>query len=230
MKTLEKLIIVSAFFMPFVSCPLFSQEDGACKVLKKELVGEYTGKCKDGLANGKGHAKGLEEYEGTFKNGYPNGNGIYHYADGSVYDGRFSEGLKSGDGVYTFKINGKDSVVNGIWKDDAFVKVKPTRPYDILTQRNVSRYSIIKSAGPEGRVTIFVSRNGLMVNPPDITLMESTGHPLMGQTYYGFENVTFPFTCMVKYTMSNPMSSVTFLVEFEFVIKEPGSWDVKLSH
>ncbi len=230
MKTLKTSVFALIGLFGIITIPLYSQDDNTCKVLKKELMGEYTGKCKKGLANGKGHAKGAEEYEGNFKNGYPHGFGVYHYADSSVYEGNFSEGLRDGSGVLTVKINGNDSITDAIWKDDAFVKLKPVRPYEIKTQRNISRYTIMKNSDSGEKVTISISRGGLLVNPPDVTLMGSSGNMINSGSYLGFDNPTFPFTCLIKYTMSNQMSNATYYVEFEFILKEPGTWDVKLSH
>jgi len=40
-----------------------------CKVLKKEISSEYHGKCKKGLAHGKGKADGIDSYYGHFTKG-----------------------------------------------------------------------------------------------------------------------------------------------------------------
>ncbi|MEI6061185.1 MAG: hypothetical protein WCR72_10775, partial [Bacteroidota bacterium] len=60
---------------------LFGQEK--CRVLKPELVGTYEGKCKDGLANGKGIAIGTDRYEGQFTKGFPQGYGTYTWSTGA---------------------------------------------------------------------------------------------------------------------------------------------------
>ena len=71
----------------FIICSLHpsilnAQEDTSwCKVKVRNLVGTYTGDCKLGLADGKGDAKGIEHYTGNFKEGFPNGNGVYYYND-----------------------------------------------------------------------------------------------------------------------------------------------------
>jgi hypothetical protein len=59
---------------------LFAQEE--CKVLMPEISGSYTGKCKKGLAQGKGLAIGTDTYEGRFLKGLPDGTG-------KIYMGRW---------------------------------------------------------------------------------------------------------------------------------------------
>jgi hypothetical protein len=230
MKSFQKKMNSLLFIMMFFYFPAFSQQAGDCKVLKKELVGEYSGKCKDGLANGKGHAKGIDEYEGSFKKGLPHGNGVYHYADSSVYTGAFSSGMRSGNGVYTFRINEKDSTLDGIWKEDKYIKAKPVRPYEVKLQRNISRYSFTKINEMGNNISLNISRAGVPLKPNDISLLGSSGNAFNNSSNIGFDQVSFPFTGIVKYSMSNQMSQSSFLVEFEFTIKEPGSWDIRLSH
>lgn len=87
----------------------------------KELAGTYVGECKNGLANGKGEAKGNHHYTGSFKQGLPNGAGIYYYSDYQFYDGIFQNGIKEGKGEmhYINKLR-PDSVVKGYWSGDEY--------------------------------------------------------------------------------------------------------------
>ncbi|HEX5742262.1 MAG TPA: hypothetical protein VFY09_00005, partial [Flavobacteriaceae bacterium] len=66
------LTIVFLGISLFFSESLFAQSD--CKVLNDSINQSYAGKCKKGLAYGKGIAKGIDTYEGNFKNGLPHGN------------------------------------------------------------------------------------------------------------------------------------------------------------
>ena len=86
----------------------------SCKVLMPQISAKYEGGCKQGLANGKGYASGIDIYEGRFKDGLPHGKGIYTWANGNTYNGFFRNGLKHGEGTYKYKKNGADSVLNGI--------------------------------------------------------------------------------------------------------------------
>ena len=77
-----KVIYVLAFlFSNFLNYSFIYAQQGdssSCKVTPQELTGIYTGDCKNGLANGKGEAKGAYHYIGSFKDGMPNGTGIYY--------------------------------------------------------------------------------------------------------------------------------------------------------
>ena len=71
MKTIVKVSCLLAFY--FIGLGLTAQED--CIVLKPEISGKYTGKCKNGLAQGTGKAEGTDVYEGQFMKGLPHGSG-----------------------------------------------------------------------------------------------------------------------------------------------------------
>ncbi len=63
---------------------VFSQE--TCKVLLPNIAGQYEGMCKNGRADGKGKAEGIDQYEGNFKDGLPNGNKIYRWKNGEIHN------------------------------------------------------------------------------------------------------------------------------------------------
>ena len=99
--------------------PLLAQD---CKVLDPNLVGTYAGDCKSGKASGIGKAVGKYTYEGEFKYGLPEGKGKLTDDHGNYYKGSFKKGKREGEGTGFFKnIHGEDSVLNGFWKEDAFV-------------------------------------------------------------------------------------------------------------
>lgn len=101
---------------------IYAQEDSSlCKVITKELDGSYTGECKKGLANGKGDAKGLHHYVGLFKDGMPNGTGVYYYDEFDYYDGNFQDGIREGKGEMHYIRNPlPDSIVKGFWSGGEF--------------------------------------------------------------------------------------------------------------
>jgi hypothetical protein len=101
---------------------VFAQDSAqSCKVELKDLAGKYTGECKNGYANGKGEATGLHHYIGVFKNGLPNGTGIYYYSDSNYYSGSFQEGIKEGKGEFHYIRKGvPDSLIKGYWSADEF--------------------------------------------------------------------------------------------------------------
>ncbi len=73
-----------------------------CKVLDPELQGSYAGPCKDGFAEGTGHAQGTAEYRGGFRAGKKHGQGVKTWASGDRYEGEFVEDRREGRGKYTW--------------------------------------------------------------------------------------------------------------------------------
>lgn len=61
----------------FMILVLPAQAQTNCKVLDSDISGSYVGGCKDGLADGKGEARGRDSYVGEFKAGLPHGQGTY---------------------------------------------------------------------------------------------------------------------------------------------------------
>jgi hypothetical protein len=93
----------------------------SCKVITSALIGEYKGGCKKGLASGQGEAKGITHYTGAFKNGMPNGEGIYYYNDSIYYSGELQDGIKEGKGEMHYLRKGiADSIVKGYWSGDEY--------------------------------------------------------------------------------------------------------------
>lgn len=123
---MKKIFI--GFSALFVSLGLSSQD---CSVEMQSLKGNYSGECKKGKANGKGKAVGTDIYEGQFKSGLPDGEGIYLWSGGNRYNGGFVSGLKEGVGTMLYKrTNATDSIVEGFWKNDLYVG-KDENPYRV---------------------------------------------------------------------------------------------------
>jgi hypothetical protein len=57
-------LLLSSFFTSFGQ---------TCDVKLDAIRGTYNGGCENNKANGEGKSTGTDEYEGTFKNGYPHG-------------------------------------------------------------------------------------------------------------------------------------------------------------
>ncbi len=112
-----KLIVVLGSFI-ITPCS-YAQN---CKVLDKDLVGTYTGDCKNGKAEGVGKAVGTNTYEGEFKLGYPDGVGMYTDVKGNSYKGSFKKGKREGDGVaVVMNEKGEPTTVKGFWKKDKYI-------------------------------------------------------------------------------------------------------------
>ncbi len=83
-------------------------EDNAtqCHVFDKDIQGTYTGKCKNGLAEGYGVSIGKDKYEGYFHKGELSGKGKYSWGkgqwEGDIYEGGWKNGLMHGTGKYTY--------------------------------------------------------------------------------------------------------------------------------
>ena len=71
-------------------------------------------------------------YDGEFKSGLPDGEGIYTWSNGNRFTGTFSAGLKEGKGTMVYKRqNAADSIVNGYWKMDLYAGIN-REPYRII--------------------------------------------------------------------------------------------------
>jgi hypothetical protein len=226
MKTKITIILLSVLCLNCIE--LYSQEP--CKVLKPEIAEKYVGKCKNGLANGKGVAEGKDKYEGQFKNGLPHGNGKYTFSTGEVYDGKWKEGKREGEGKLFYKKNGVDSVKHGIWGNDVFVKKIVPPPYKILKANSISKYSV-RQIGNGNTVLYTFMQNGTINNTLSALSMNSNNgvdYTMGNKT--GMRDVLFPYTCRVTYSTMNALRTATYSAEFEIVINQPGDWEIVLDN
>ncbi len=223
-KTLITLLLVSLFIAPFV---LFSQQK--CKVLLSSISGTYVGKCKKGLANGKGAAKGIDTYDGHFTKGFPNGMGTYTWASGAKYVGKWNFGKREGKGTYSFTYNNKDSIQNGIWEDDKYIGPVPAPPV-ILQCTNVQDYSFRKT-GTANKFSIEIYMNGAINSTlEDLIIFSTNGsYQNYGKTIV-FNYISFPATFKITYKTWNKLHTQQFDVVFEFKISEPGNWLLRLNN
>ncbi len=95
-----------ACFAALAFFPFGASAQPTCRVLDPELVGIYQGRCKDGLAEGYGEAKGTAEYRGGFHAGRKQGKGVKTWPSGDRYEGEFVEDRKEGRGKYTWSPRG----------------------------------------------------------------------------------------------------------------------------
>ncbi len=222
-------IRLSVFLIALGSTFLFAQQK--CEVLKADISGEYLGDCKRGLAHGEGVSKGQNIYEGEFKKGLPNGEGTIFYADGGKYIGDWDDGLRDGEGKYIINIEGKDSIMEGIWKNDKYVGKKPVKQYEIIKKISVSRYSIRKVGDNLNQITIKVRYKGQALKSSLRNINASSGNRVDYAGYVVFENVNpYPFTCEMRYIIPSTLGTVGVDVEFSFRIIEPGEWLVEINH
>lgn len=209
-----------------ISFQLIAQE--ACVVLIPEISDTYSGKCKNGLANGKGRAEGIDTYEGKFSEGLPHGRGTYTWANGNTYTGEWFKGKRQGPGTLTVKLATKDSIVDGLWDDDRYLGPKPKAPR-VITKVGVDRYSFKKLAGTKDRVLIDIKQNGMRnTTVTNFSMTTSNGVETNLGFSVGYDYIDFPVTIRVTYVTQNKMRTQTYQVIFEFEISEPGDWIVEI--
>jgi hypothetical protein len=224
MKTLLLLCLISTFTMS--SLLLFSQEK--CKVLNPNISGTYEGKCKNGFANGKGIAVGVDRYEGQFSKGLADGTGIYKWNTGETYSGEWLAGQRHGVGTYTMHVNGKDSIQSGLWRTDTYVGPKPNEP-QVTYKLSVDRFSFKKANTSLERVLVDIYQNGSRNKKiADFRMNSSSGQNTSSGLSIGYNNVVFPVSVRIAYTTTSKLNSSPILVEFNFVISEPGDWRVSI--
>lgn len=221
------LTIVFLGISLFFSKSLFAQSD--CKVLNDSINQSYAGKCKKGLAYGKGIAKGIDTYEGNFKNGLPHGNGTYYYKDGSYFTGNWKNGLKNGEGKLVSIINEREIIKEGIWKENIYIGEKPPIPYLIKNKIGVDRYSIAKEGDKQQRVLIQFFQNGAInTSVENVRFEASSGRQVSIPNYDGYEYIEYPFVCKLSYSTLNKFRTARNQVIFEFIINEPGDWSLDI--
>ena len=144
----------SIFILFILSTSAVSAIATDCKVNSINIVTEYSGDCRNGLANGKGVAIGIGTYVGEFRDGNKHGNGVYTEANGNRYEGEYRDNKRVGKGVYTWstgdryegdffdnEIHGKGlfTGVNGYRYEGDFRDNKRTGK-GVFTWNNGSRY------------------------------------------------------------------------------------------
>ncbi len=224
----KRTILGILFLAVTLAFPGYSQKQ--CKVLLPALQGIYKGKCKHGLAHGNGIAKGKDFYQGHFKNGYPDGEGTYIWADSSKYTGHWKKGKRSGKGSFTFKIHGKDSTLAGIWKNDQYIGKEVKKPV-VIVNKYVDSYEFINMEGAHPQVLIRFMQNGTdNTRVENVMMSSSSGFLVKRGRLTGFDNVTFPVTISVRYNTYNKLGTWVQNCFFEFSIFEPGDWMVVLKN
>lgn len=220
-----KKVLISLILL----CTVVAYGQSDCKVLRQDIAESYSGACKKGLAHGKGEAKGEHTYVGNFKKGLPDGQGTMTYENGAEYVGNWKKGLRSGKGSYSIKIQDKDSIAKGLWKDDMYIGKSKDAGYKVVYQEGVQRYTIKKVGDATSKVSIEIFDDGNRIDIP-IDIKVSTGNYLFLNRKHTYESITIPFSCDIKFTMPNRYNSWTHNVEFKFKIEEPGEYEVQIHH
>jgi hypothetical protein len=219
-----KLIFLSIL----ISGNLLYAQESDCKVLLPRISGTYSGECKKGLANGTGVSQGIDKYEGEFRKGLPEGLGTYRWADGTFFEGYWKDGLREGSGKMIYS---SDSTITGYWKADKYVGKENLKKYEVLQTRYVARSTFSKVSDTPKQIKVRLTMGGAPnTSIQDFSIIYSSGDEFKMNNVYGIQNVTFPVTVRVSYLTWNVVHSVQSQVSFEFVINEPGNWDVNIQN
>ena len=223
-KSVLKWIMTGIFL--FSGLIIYSQGTG-CTVKMESISGQYTGKCKKGLANGKGSAVGVDRYSGEFRKGLPHGSGTYTWANGDYYKGDWKYGLKEGEG----KLVTGDSILEGFWKEDRFLGQKLLTAYKINRSMSVTRYSFKKMNSTNNDVKIKLIRGGIENSGVENFLIAySSGSQYSSGPFTGIQNPSFPLDIKVTFSAWNMFKTAKSEVIFDFTINQPGNWDVVISY
>lgn len=207
----------------------YSQKDSNdCRVLLYQISKHYEGDCKNGLADGKGKAVGIDTYEGKFKKGLPNGTGTYTWKNGNIYTGEWKKGKRSGKGTLYSAANNEK--INAYWKNDEFVKEIKIPEYKIEEKYNVQSVSVRKINETGNKVTISLKRDGrLTSNQEDINIVVTNG-VLSESQYFLYNWVTFPWNCNIRFTTSTRLSAYKYNVNVKVKIDKPGEWEITVNY
>ena len=200
----------------------------SCRVLLPSISQSYIGDCKRGLADGTGQATGDDFYKGEFVKGLPEGQGTYIWKNGATYEGKWRKGMRDGEGIYIHKYEGRDSVLDGEWKEDKYLGKKGLPPYVVEYRNGIGRVSCIRT-GDRPYVKYVFSRNGSESNNISGLMMQgSSGTENQLPAFTGFEYTKFPFRGIVKFNAPNNFYSAIITCELRLTINKPGAWIVTI--
>ena len=218
-------IIIALFFVKNYS----QEKDGNCKVLMQSISQEYKGKCLNGLANGKGEAKGEDGFVGYFKDGLPNGKGKYVFQNGSIFEGNWNMGKKEGEGKYTLLISGKKMVQKGFWLNDEYSGITdPKESFIIKNRTNVPYYNFTKLEDGRNKLTFSIVSANVKYVPARFVIKPSSGTTENGLKEIIISDFTLPFHCEIEYVIIKSGNAIT--CSFTFDINKAGNYELQLTN
>lgn len=205
----------------------FSQSPDTCKVLLEKISEEYKGKCLNGLAEGKGTAKGEDIYTGLFKNGLPEGKGKYIYKNGNIYKGYWKNGHKDGKGEFKYYVNGKKHTLKGYWENDEYVgTTDPEISYSVNTSSGIMQYEVKKIDGQNNEIIFYITSAMTKFVPIDLKVDISSGQIVQTGKKFEINHFFSPFNCDISYSIK--MGDSRKQCHFKFDILEKGSYKIIL--
>lgn len=223
-KTYHYLLLLSFLNTGFG----YSQQTDSIKVLLPEISKIYKGDSKNGLADGKGVAKGEEDtYSGEFKNGLPDGKGKYTYKNGNTYAGFWKDGYKNGKGEFKYSVNGSSFTQKGYWIDgDYSGPTDPGEPYAVSRMAYIDSYTIKKMNGNENSISLTVLSGESKYVPQNFRIETSSGGwQTRGKSLF-INNYTYPINCEVSFTIN--AGGTIRQCYFSFEILKEGQYEVVL--
>ncbi len=203
-----------------------------CEVLLESIKGTYAGECKKDKANGAGKAVGIDTYEGNFKSGYPDGEGIYTYKNGDNYVGNFKKGNMDGKGVFRYKkANAEDSVITGYWVKNEYqgdfekpfiLHYKSNGVTDVsIKEQRSSTTQILIISEPKNRFKNYVQTVPQPVTSVNVTSGNFTNESKTKSPTSAISTLispTFPFRAIIQFG--------THSIEVELF--RPASWEIQV--
>jgi hypothetical protein len=226
---MQKLVRLLSVIIIVLTSLSFSNNKENCKVLLEPISGSYNGSCKDGLAHGRGTAKGVDTYNGLFNEGLPHGNGTYTYQNGNSFKGQFQNGMKHGSGEFTFFVGEQKMVQKGYWQHDEYVgNNKPTELFRVTERTNILSYSIKLVGESENQIKISFFTAHTRYIPTGLEIVTSRGELLQEMRDFSIYRFTPPNHVSVRYTIMT--AGGPRVCALSFIIMQPGKYEVVISN
>lgn len=227
------MYLIRNLFFTFLIFSIFSfgnsikAQDLDCLVKDTSLIGEYNGECKNGLAHGKGVAKGINIYSGNFKKGIPHKFGRYTWMSGDYYEGNFKNGKRNGFGKLVYTENRERKILEGYWNNDKYIGEfeKTSDMYQVIRSFNITRSQFVRTNTEGNHILIrFVST----VEVSNFSMMGSSGTSNDFQDYLEFRDVEYPFEGYIRYNSPNKANTGVFMKELKFKLLAKGNWEITI--
>ncbi|WP_339753479.1 hypothetical protein [uncultured Winogradskyella sp.] len=208
----------------------FGQKKESCKVLLTEISDSYKGDCKDGLADGKGRAKGIDVYKGKFKNGLPDGKGKYEYENGNVFTGKFKNGLKHGEGKFVYSLAGNSYTQKGYWVNGDYVGLSnPELSHRIIMKNGVDKIDVNKLSGDIEKIKVSFYALLIKYVPLGLKISSSSGQVTQtGQDFFITNSSIGPNFIDIEYIVKKAGQNKICLVSFEII--QRGNYEVVITN
>jgi hypothetical protein len=225
---MKKILVLSIIFCALYFTSLCQTIEGP--VLKKELVGKYEGGQKKGLAHGIGTATGINTYTGNFRNGLPDGEGVYTDRVGNVYKGSFRFGKKEGKGVFTPVQSSNEKPIIGYWENDEYVGAEKLDPYEISNKTGSCNPRLYAAgAGKKVEICAINPVNSSYLRIRIFMIGDATERP--PERYSGrycFDDCNFPIEFDMRYNSPNKLGTGGIENTVRIKINKPGNWFITL--